>query len=92
MVLFDGIYDGLDDDLFICPIREPQTQAHQLFNLLQRRDRSIIENKFGRQQQFFPIIALPFTLDPRLVGIVYRCCVILTNIIIGFQSPLRKEF
>ena len=88
-ILFDGIYDSMGE-LFITPIKHAENTEQEMFNMLQREDRVIIENKFSRQQGYWPIIALPFTMREDLLSVVYRCCVILTNILILHQNPMRQ--
>ena len=88
-VLFDGIYEYVDGP-FLCPIRRPASRTDVMYNILQRDDRSIVENKFGRTKVCWPLVGVQYNLKLSMVGIVYRVCVLLTNILIKHQHPLRK--
>lgn len=76
--------------MFITPIRGPETVGEALFNALQRESRVIIENKFGRQQGWWPILATKYRMKLDYIGVVYRCCVILSNILIIHQHLMRR--
>ena len=88
-VLFDGILDFLRENL-LTPIRNPSGNGEIIYNILQREARVIIENKFARTKLLWPLIGLQYNLSLDLIGIVYYNCVLLTNIIILFQDPLRR--
>lgn len=89
-ILFDGIFEYVEGP-FLTPIRDPHNIEHELYNALQRDARVIIENKFGKTKRLWPILMLPFARKRDLIGLVYRCCVILTNILITHQSPMRRQ-
>ena len=89
-VLFDGIFEFVDGP-FLTPIRDASTPAEIIYNCLQREARVIIENKFARTKVLWPLIGLKYNLDIDLIGLVYYNCVLLTNIIILVQDPLRAS-
>ena len=56
------------------------------------RGREVTEfayKRLGRQKGDWPIISNTFTLSLKWIGIVYRCCALLTNILVIHQSPKR---
>lgn len=90
LILFDGILNFCRGPL-LCPIRNPNTQAEVMYNLLQREARVIIENKFAWTKRLSPIVGLKYNLHLDSIGLVYHNCVLLTNVIIIHQSPMRAD-
>ena len=91
-ILFDGIYRYVDDH-FITPFPgrlEPES-VERIYNKLHCGARVIVENYFGLLKQLWPIFGLKYGFRKNRIGIFFRCCIILTNIIIRHQSPLLKQ-
>ena len=86
--LFDGIYRYVPGP-WICSFKKPTNEQELLYNLLHILTRSIIEHLFGRQKKYWSIIGNKYTLHLRWLGLVYRNAMLLTNILIKHQSPLR---
>ena len=89
-VLFDGVMDFVQGP-FLCPIRNPSSLGHVVYNYFQRNGRVIIENVFGRIKLLWPLVGLKYNLHLNLLGITYFNCVLLTNIIIIHQDPMRNN-
>ena len=88
MALFDGIYRYVSGP-FICAFANPCNDEKLILNLLHILSRSTIEHVYGRQKLYWPIIGTTYTLALKWIGIIYRCCAILTNILVIHQSPMR---
>lgn len=91
VVLFDSIYRYVDVEsgLFITRFPSADTVPEAVYNVLHTEARVLIENTYARQKQYFPIIGMRFPFQLKWIDIVYRCVVILTNILIIHQSPMR---
>ena len=81
-VLYDGIYEYVDG---------ASTPTEVIYNCLPREARVIIDNKFARTKLLWPLVGLKYHLDLDLLGLAYYNCVLLTNIIILVQDPLRAD-
>ena len=92
-VLFDGIYRYVDTDknLFVTRFEHAETVEEAIYNVFHSEARVIIENTYARQKEYFPIIAMRFPFKLSWIDIVYRCVVILTNVLIMHQSPMRAQ-
>lgn len=92
-VLFDSIYRYVDydrlDELFVTRFPYAHNMEQAFYNVAHGEARVIIENTYARQQMCFPIIARPFPYNKKYIDIVFRNVVILTNVLILEQSPLR---
>lgn len=90
-MLADGIFARVPGP-FIVPVSYLQrnlTLAEVRYNEIQRWDRSIVEHYFARLKLYFPIVNdFPFESDR--INLFFTCCVVLCNVLIRFQSPLRK--
>ena len=90
--MFDSIFryvDVNDDPIFITRFPHATTVQEAMYNILHSEARVIIENTYARQKKYFPILGMGYPFDLDTIDIVYRCCVILTNILIIHQSPMR---
>ena len=93
-VLVDGIYARIQqgNSPFIVPycyMNRQLTVAEERFNFIHRWDRSIVEHFFGRLKLYYPILTqFPFTDD--YISVYFTSCVILCNILLKYQNPLRK--
>ena len=88
-VLFDRIYRFAEGP-FICQIKNPIGRAQKLYNFCHTLSRSVIEHTYSRQKTYFPILGLKFPFNLKFIGLVYRVCVILTNVLIIHQNPMRQ--
>ena len=86
--LFDGIYRYVSGP-FICSFANPCTDEELMCNLLHILARTTIEHVFGRQKVYWGIIGGTYTLSLHWLRLIYRCCVILTNVLVTHQSPMR---
>ena len=86
----DGIFRYTNGS-FICSFPNPTTQRQLLFNVLHILARTMVEHVIGRQRSYWPIISNVYTYHLQWIGIIYRNVAILTNILVIFQSPMRKR-
>ena len=90
-ILTDGIFVGCDENIFITPIcylDRPITPPESRYNKVQRWDRVIVENYNARLKLGCPIIK-NFTFGLDKINGIFVMSLILTNIRIKYQSPLR---
>ena len=71
--------------------QESYTPREIQYNSYHAKARVISENYYCRMKTIFPIFAF-YTLKLDDIGFIFRAWVIVTNVIITIQDPLRKEF
>ena len=89
----DGSFARVEVDRFISPVcyirGRGLTVQETRFNIYHSWDRSIVENFFGRMKLYCPVIQnFRFAVDK--INIIFTAAVIMTNIRIKYQSPLRN--
>ena len=93
-LLADGIFARVEGGqgpfiVPVCYMGRDLTLEESRYNKLQAWDRSIVEHSFGRMKGLCPILEY-FTFRERHINIVFISCVILNNIVIRYQHPLRR--
>ena len=88
-VLFDKIFRYVQGP-FVCQFQSAVGVYQKLYNFCHSMSRSVIEHSYSRQKSYFPILSIKFPFSLRLIGLVYRVCVILTNILTIHKNPMRR--
>jgi hypothetical protein len=92
--LFDCGLGGGDDGVFLAPTRgakkKDRSFAELVYNEKVRYARNIIEHRFARVKNTYPIIHnYPFKKQGPLMEIII-CCLCLTNIDMEIDNPMRR--
>lgn len=93
-ILADGIYariQGLNSPFIVpvCYMNRPLTPIEQRYNMIHRWDRVIVEHYYARLKLYCPIVD-NFTLARDRINLIFTACVIVCNVLISYQSPLRR--
>ena len=86
----DGIFRYILGQ-FICSFPDPITERQLRFNILHILARTMVEHVIGRQRAYWPIISNIYTHHLNWIGIIYRNVALLTNMLVIYQSPMRKR-
>ena len=92
-ILHDNIFYRLGHP-FICPIcylNRPLTRTEKRYNQIQCKPRAMSEHWFSRLKLWFPIVGVDYTYNIDTIGVVFRACAILTDILIEYQHPLYYD-
>ena len=93
-ILADGIFGRVQgaNSRFIVPIGYMQrrlTPAEERYNIIHRWDRVIVEHYFARLKLYCPFLD-QYNLGRDKLNLVFSACVVICNVLIKFQSPLRR--
>ena len=89
-LLADGIF-RYTEGAFLCSFPDAVTKYQLLFNVLHILARTMVEHVIGRQRGYWQIISNLYTHHLMWLGIIYRNVAILTNMLVIYQSPMRKR-
>ena len=87
-LLADGIYRYAEGP-FICSFAAVTNIKQFYYNLFHLLARVVIENYHHRLKQYFPILT-NYTYKLENFGLFYNTCLLLTNLLIINQDPLRN--
>ena len=91
-IIVDGIFVGVDTEKFITPICHADkllADEEKRYNYVQSWDRAIVENYNHRLKSGCPVIT-NFTFQEDKINNIFITSLVLTNIRIKYQSPLRR--
>eukprot|EP01083_Nonionella_stella_P126459 382763_1 len=92
LILFDGAFRYVDD-IFLVPFPQPidPNSRQRDWNRMQSKARVLVENWFGIFKRHWGIFHHKYPFRRNRIGLFFRCCAIMTNIINIWQSPMRAR-